>query len=183
MNTQRKVILYIAMSLDGYIAKQDDDISFLSAVEQKGQDYGYAEFVKTIDTVIWGRKTYDKVLSFGIPYPYPDKKIIVLTRSPKPDKRNVTFYSGDLKELIDNLNKQNGRNIYIDGGAEIVNELLKLNLIDEMIISVIPVLLGSGITLFQQNRSENVLALINSTQYEKGLVQLHYQVEKGKKQL
>jgi dihydrofolate reductase len=107
----------------------------------------------------------------------------VLTRTPKQKNRNVTFYSADLKELIDSLKKQKGKNIYIDGGAEIVNELLKLGLIDELIISVIPVLLGSGISLFMQGRPEASLSLKNSTQYEKGLVQLHYQVVKRKKQL
>ena len=180
MDTQRKVILFIAMTLDGYIAKPDDDISFLSLVEQKGQDYGYAEFVKTVDTVIWGRKTYDKILSFGISFPHPDKKVIVLTRTLKQKNRNVTFYSGDLKQLIDNLKGQKGKNIYVDGGAEIVNELMKQNLIDELIISIIPVLLGSGIALFQNNRPEAGLSLMNSTQYEKGLVQLHYQIQENR---
>lgn len=179
MKIERRVILYIAISLDGYIAKHNDDISFLSIVEQKGQDYGYADFIKTIDTVIWGRKTYDKILSFDIAFPHPDKKIFVLTRTPKPKIRNVTFYSGSLKELIDNLKSQNGKSIYVDGGAEIVNELMKQNLIDEFIISVIPVCLGSGIPLFQNGRPETRLKLINSTQYEKGLVQLHYITEEN----
>jgi dihydrofolate reductase len=174
MNQQRKVILYIAMSLDGYIAKQNDDISFLSVVEQKGEDYGYAEFIKTVDTVIWGRKTYDKILSFGIKFPHPDKKVYVLTRTPRPKKLNVIFYSDGLKELIEALKSQNGKNIYVDGGAEIVNELMKENLIDEFIISIIPVFLGSGIPLFQQGRPESGLVLNKSTQFEKGLVQLHY---------
>jgi len=174
MNTKRKVILYIAMSLDGYIAKSDDDISFLSIVEQKGQDYGYAEFVKNVDTVIWGRRTYDQILSFGIPFPHPDKKVFVITRTAKPKKANVTFYSDSLKNLIENLKAQNGKNIYVDGGADIVNELMKQNLIDELIISIIPVLLGCGKPLFQQGRPENSLSLLSSIQYDKGLMQLHY---------
>jgi dihydrofolate reductase len=160
MDKQRKVILYIAMSLDGYIAKQNGDISFLSVVEQKGEDYGYAEFVKTIDTVIWGRKTYDKILSFGIKFPHPDKKIYVITRTARPKKANVTFYSDGLKDLIETLKSQNGKNIYVDGGAEIVSELMKQNLIDEFIISIIPVFLGSGISLFQQGGKESELTLI-----------------------
>lgn len=75
MNTTGKVILYIAMSLDGCIAKSDGDISFLSLVEKEGEDYGYSDFLKTIDTVIVGRKTYDKVMAMGYEYPYPDKQI------------------------------------------------------------------------------------------------------------
>jgi dihydrofolate reductase len=179
MNQQRKVVLYIAMSLDGFIAKNDGDISFLSVVEQKGQDYGYAGFVKTVDTVIWGRKTYDKILSFGISLPHPDKKVIVLTRTPRAKKANVTFYNGSLTELVNNLKTQSGKDIYVDGGAKIVNDMLKLNLIDELIISVIPVFLGSGIPLFQQGRDESGLILVKSQQFEKGLVQLHYLLQKS----
>jgi len=174
MNTPRKVILYIAMSLDGYIAKQNDDISFLSLVEEKAEDYGYAEFVKTVDTVIWGRKTYDKIISFGIKFPHPDKKVFVLTRTRRPKKANVTFYSDNLQDLIVRLKSQNGKHIYVDGGAEIVNELMRLNLIDEFIISIIPVFLGSGISLFKSGRPESGLTLINTTHFKKGLVQLHY---------
>lgn len=77
----RKVILYIAMSLDGYIAKEDDTIDFLSKVETPGEDYGYAEFTKTVDTIIWGRKTYDKVKLFGIDFPHQDKNVFVLSKS------------------------------------------------------------------------------------------------------
>lgn len=174
---QRKVVLYIAMSLDGYIAKSNDDISFLSIVEEKGEDYGYQDFIKTIDVVIMGRKTYDKVLSFGIPFPHADKKVFVITRNQKPAKDNITFYSGDIVELIRSLKKENGANIFVDGGAEIVNLMLKLNLIDECIISIIPVFLGDGILLFKSGREENKLKLINSKTFNKGLVQLHYKID------
>jgi dihydrofolate reductase len=81
---ERKLVLYIAMSLDGYIAAENDDLSFLSAVEQEGEDYGYAEFINTIDTIILGRKTYDKVISMGHPYPMHGEKVYVITRSEKP---------------------------------------------------------------------------------------------------
>ncbi|MDP3469697.1 MAG: hypothetical protein Q8S11_15255 [Daejeonella sp.] len=81
----RNVILFIAMSPDGYIAKEDDTIDFLSKVESPGEDYGYAEFTKTVDTIIWGRKTYDKVKTFGIEFPYKDKKSMY-SLSPKQDQ-------------------------------------------------------------------------------------------------
>lgn len=174
MNTQRKVILYIAMSLDGYIAKPDDDISFLSMVEQQGQDYGYAAFTAETDTVIWGRRTYDKVLSFGIEMPHGDKQVFVITRTPRSPKGNIIFYTGNIRQLIEQLKTKQGKHIYIDGGAELVNELLKENLIDEFYISVLPVLLGEGIALFKPGRSETKLKLLAATSFEKGLVQLHY---------
>jgi dihydrofolate reductase len=170
----RKVILYIATSLDGYIAKPNDDLSFLAIVEQDGQDYGYADFVKSVDTVIVGRKTYDKVISMGIDFPHTDKDTYIFTRTPGPNVGSVKFYTGDLKELVDRLKSEKGKNIFCDGGAELVHELLKNDLIDEFIISVIPVLVGSGTKLFKDGRPEQKLELISTKQFEKGLTQLHY---------
>ena len=89
----RKLILYIAMSLDGYIATKDDNLDFLSVVEQEGEDYGYAEFIKTIDTVIMGRKTYDKIMSFGMGFPHADKESYILTRTERPNNGNLNFYN------------------------------------------------------------------------------------------
>jgi dihydrofolate reductase len=178
--SQRKLILYIAMSLDGYIAKENDDLAFLDMVAEKGQDYGYADFVKTIDTVIMGRKTYDKVSSFGIDLSKDDQnKTYIITRTPKPSKGSLEFYSGDLKELVDKLKKERGKNIYCDGGAEIVNELMKYQLIDEYIISIIPIFLGDGVRLFKDGRPEQSLKLNDSKSFNKGLVQLHYISEFG----
>lgn len=168
------MILYIAMSLDGYIAKPDDDLGFLSIVEQEGQDYGYADFVSTVDAVIVGRKTYDKVLSMGYDFPHADKDAYIITRTPRPDIGNVKFYTGNIKDLVDRLKIQEGKNIFVDGGAETVNGLLKDRLIDEFYISVIPVLLGEGVRLFKDGRPEQQLTLVSSKHFDKGLTQLHY---------
>jgi len=174
MQNNKKLILYIAMSLDGYIAKPDGDISFLSLVEKEGEDYGYSKFIETIDTVILGRKTYDTILSMGIDFPYGDRKVYVLTLTPKPDSGNIQFYSGRLPDLISSLKDQEGKHIYCDGGAETVHHLLQDDLIDEMTISIIPVLLGDGIRLFKGGLQEQKLQLINAQSFEKGLVQLRY---------
>ena len=174
MTTERKVILYIATSLDGYIAKPNDDLGFLSIVEQEGQDYGYADFVESVDTVIVGRKTYDKVISMGFDFPYADKHTYIITRTPKPNIGSVKFYIDNLKSLVDKLKSENGKNIFCDGGAEIVNELLKDDLIDEFIISVIPILVGNGTKLFKDGRPEQKLELVSTKQFDKGLTQLHY---------
>lgn len=173
---KRKLILYIAMSLDGYIARNNDDIDWLNIVEKEGEDYGYAEFTSSVDTVILGRKTYDKVVAMGYPNPHPDKDMIIISRASKPTKENISYYSGDLKSLINELKAKEGKNIYCDGGAELVTELLKLDLIDEMIISIIPILLGEGIKLFKDGRPENKLKLLESKGFEKGLVQVRYEV-------
>ena len=174
VNMNRKVILYIATSLDGYIAQPNDDLSFLSIVEQEGQDYGYADFVKTVDTVIVGRKTYDKVISMGFDFPHADKDAYIITRTPRPSIGSVKFYTEDLKSLVDKLKSENGKNIFCDGGAEIVNELLKDDLIDEFIISVIPILVGNGTKLFKDGRPEKKLELVSVKSFDKGLTQLHY---------
>jgi len=170
----RKVILYIAMSLDGYIATKDDNIDFLSIVEKNGEDYGYFDFVNTIDTVIMGRKTYEKVLSFGIGFPHADKECYILTRTEKPAEGNLHFYNKKLSDLINSLKSKTGKNIFCDGGAETVHLLLQEKLIDEIIISVIPVLLGAGIRLFKGEEPEQNLKLISTKSFEKGLVQVHY---------
>ena len=172
--SQRKVILYIAMSLDGYIADQNDGLGFLSKVEAAGEDYGYSAFVQTVDTIIWGRKTYDKVLSFGIDFPYSDKKCYVWSHSRTGQDDNVTYYNGALKDLVAGLKQLPGKDIYCDGGGEVVSEMLEHQLIDQLIISVIPHLLGSGVRLFRDGRPEQNLKLVNSIAYPSGLVQLWY---------
>ncbi len=176
MQTDRSVILYIAVSLDGYIASLNDDLNFLDLVQKDGEDYGYADFIKTIDTVIIGRKTYDWVIKQVSYFPHADLNTFVITHQKRPTLGRTEFYSGNLKELILNLKSQQGKNIFCDGGAEVVNELLKYNLVDEFILSVTPILLGSGKRLFGDGRPEQKLLLINTKQFETGLVQLHYQV-------
>ena len=175
MNEKRKVVLYIAESLDGFIAKEDNDISWLSIVEKPNEDYGYNNFVNTIDTVIMGRKTYEKVLSFGIEFPHKDKISYVLSRTLEGTNENVEFYNGTINDLIKKLKSEDGKNIFIDGGAEVVREFRNENLIDEYIISIIPVLLGKGIRLFKDANMENKLKLIESKVFDSGLVQLKYE--------
>ncbi|TAM93243.1 MAG: dihydrofolate reductase [Chitinophagaceae bacterium] len=172
----RTLSLYIATSLDGYIAKPNDDLSFLKLVEKDGEDYGYAEFTATVDTIILGRKTYDYVhREMGSSYyDNGNRNVYVITRTEKPSVGRTTFYTGDLTQLVKQLQSENGENIYCDGGAEIINELLKNDLIDEFIISVIPVLVGNGTKLFNDHRPEQILELVSSKSFETGLIQLHY---------
>jgi dihydrofolate reductase len=176
MNNNRQVMLFIAMSLDGYIAKPNDDLSFLSIVEKEGEDYGYAEFTANIDTLIVGRKTYDYVLrEIGAThYDNGQRDLYVITRTERPSVGRTKFYIGSLTELVKRLKSENGKNIYCDGGAEVINELLKNDLIDEMIISVIPILVGNGTRLFKDGRPEQKLKLVNVKTFDTGLTQLHY---------
>lgn len=176
----RKLSLFIATSLDGYIAKPNDDLSFLKAVEKEGEDYGYADFMATIDTLIVGRKTYDYVLKEigSSHYDNGQRDVYIITRTERPSVGRTTFYTGNLTELVRRLKSESGKNIYCDGGAEIINELLKNDLIDEFIISVIPVLLGDGTRLFKDGRPEQQLELLNVKTFETGLTQLLYKLVK-----
>lgn len=170
----RKVILFIAESLDGYIAGPKGDMTFLSIVNREGLDYGYIDFINSVDTVIIGRKTYDWILTQLNEFPHSDKETYIITRKPQPAKGNIFFYTGGLKELVSSLKEKEGKNIFIDGGAEIVNGLLSDNLIDEFYISIVPVLLGAGVRLFNDGRHEQKLTLLEIKKYNSGLVQLHY---------
>lgn len=176
----RTLSIYIATSLDGYIAKPNDDLSFLKLVEKEGEDYGYAEFTSTVDTIILGRKTYDWVLrEIGTShYDNGERDVYVITRTERPGMGKTKFYTGGLTELIRQLKTGEGKNIYCDGGAEIIDELLKNDLVDEFIISVIPVLVGSGTRLFKDGRPEHQLELVNTKTFDTGLVQLHYKRKK-----
>ncbi len=166
------------MSLDGFIAGPDDDLSFLSLVEEENEDYGYNEFIKTVDTVIMGRKTYDKINSMVNEFPHKDKEVIIISATQKKENGKISFYNGDLTELASDLKRKKGGNIFIDGGADVVNGLLMNNMIDEYYISVIPVLLGEGVRLFKEGRPESGLILVSSKSFRKGLVQLHYRSTK-----
>ena len=162
------------MTLDGYLAGKDDDLSFLDGMQLEGEDYGYSDFVDSVDAVIVGRKTYEKVLDMGYEYPHTDKEVYIITRSPKRAKGSFQYYTGDLSDLIEKLKSEEGKNIYCDGGAEIVRLMLEKNLIDDIILSVVPVLLGDGIKLFKEGFSGLSLDLIDSKSFQTGLVQLHY---------
>jgi dihydrofolate reductase len=171
----RPLLLYIAMSLDGYIARPDGDIDWLSQVESPPEDYGYGDFIRTVDTVIMGRKTYDKVLGFGVGFPHRGRACYVLSREKTGQDENVTFFNGDVADLLAQIRQKPGKGIFCDGGAETVLELMQQNLIDRYIISIIPVLLGEGIPLFKAGRPEIALRLTQSLSFPTGLVQLWYE--------
>lgn len=174
----RKLILYIGMSLDGFIAKKDDNIDFLSIVSTANEDFGYAKFLDTIDTVIWGRKTFDKVLSFGNGVPHKNKKVFVISRTRKGTVSHAQYHS-NLIELVNSLKSKQGKDIYCDGGGEIVFELLQHRLFDQLVINIIPHLLGDGIRLFGDGNIEQAIQHLDTKIFPSGLVQLHYSIKKS----
>ena len=173
----RKSILYIAISLDGYIAGPDEDLSFLDIVQREDEDYGYGDFIQTVDTVIMGRKTYDWIMAHVPEFVHADKTTFIISRTERQSTENTRFHTGDLSDLVRRLKTESGKNIFIEGGAEVVKTLLLDDLIDEYVISIIPVLVGGGTKLFEDGRLRQTLKLISTKQFDSGLVQLHYQRE------
>lgn len=174
--SERKVILYISMSLDGFIATKDDDISWLSVAEREGEDYGYEAFNSTVDTYIVGSKTYDTVLELtGGSFPAAERHdCYVITRKERKSAQGLTFYTQGIEQLIKDLQSKEGKNIYCDGGAMVVKMLMDKNLIDEYIISVMPIILGDGKRLFIGETPGIGLEAISSKQFESGVIQVHY---------
>jgi len=167
----RKIILYIASSLDGYIARENGDVDWLP----ENTTSGYDEFYKTIDTVVMGKKTYEQVLTFGA-YHYNDKKSYVFTRNNEQTKDQNTEFVSDIDKFVKENISNSGKNIWLVGGAEIISYFLNRGFVDEIILSIIPVVLGKGITLFKNTQNEVKLELIKTTEYDK-LVELHYNVD------
>ena len=167
------------MSLDGYIAAPNDDLSFLEIVQVAGEDYGYTDFISTIDTVIIGRKTYDWVMTQVPEFPHADKLTYVITRTARPSIGSTHFYTGSLADLVASLkNTDSAKHIFCDGGAEVVHALLNGAFIDEFIISVIPILLGDGTRLFRDgDRPQQKLELVSTKHFTSGLVQLQYRLK------
>jgi dihydrofolate reductase len=170
---ERKIILYIACSVDGFIAGPGDDLDFLSVVEKPGEDYGYKEFMTEIDTAVMGKRTYDWVKKNAPEYVH-DITTYVYTRTLQPPDGKVIFYTGDLAELARKLKSEDGKNIFCEGGAIVANILLRQNLIDELVIATIPVILGKGTRLFADDGEQANLKLVWTKEFNTGLVQVKY---------
>lgn len=155
----RKTVLFIAASLDGYIATKEDSLEWLFSVEGEG-DNGYTEFIENVDTVILGRRTYDWLLTAeGENFPYKDKQCFVFSGSKQGKDENVQFFSGDITEFMKKLKQEEGKDIWIVGGGELLHHFVENRLVDEWIISIAPTILGDGIPLFKKHDFETRLRL------------------------
>lgn len=169
----KKIILFIASSLDGYIARPSGEIDWLFT----DQDYGYSEFYANIDTILMGRKTYEQVLTFG-EYPYPGVKTYVFSKkSTLSTSQDIEIITENINTFIPKLKQQKGKNIWLVGGAQIVFELINQKLIDEIILSIHPIILGEGITLFPAKITPQNFQLSQCQTYNTGLVQLSYHLK------
>lgn len=176
-----KCSVYMATSADGFIAKPDGDIEWLHRPEYAfsgGDGLSYDEFISTVDALVMGRNTFEKVLTFG-EWPYENISVSVLSTGelnvPDHLRTKVKTDSGAPKELVARLASEGKRHLYIDGG-ETIRRFLQARLIGEITITQIPILLGEGIPLFNATGIEAPLKLLGTTAYDNGLVQFRYEV-------
>ena len=171
----KKIKLYIAASIDGYISGNDGDLDWLMKYPVNSEtNYGYNSFFESIDTVVMGGRTYRDIHSMDYKWPYKGKITYVVTHNPMTAKEGVRFITENVIENISKLRDEKGKDLWLVGGSELISMLLDRDMIDEMIITTIPVILGSGIPLFQNNLKESTWNLVNSTQYDNGVVQMVY---------
>ena len=176
MSNRRKLVLFIAASLDGYIATEDDFQEWLFKVEGEG-DNGYSEFFSTVDTILMGRRTYDWIMENEKgEFPYKDKKCYVFSKSKKGKNENVEFINQDVVEFTNELKRQDGGNIWLVGGGVLLDSFMKERLVDEFIITISPILLGHGIPLFRKNDVELELKLLGTRRFNQ-FVELNYEVK------
>ncbi|PWR23046.1 dihydrofolate reductase family protein [Zavarzinia compransoris] len=169
-----RVSVYIAASLDGFIARADGGIEWLSVVEDEhGEDYGFGEFIADVDTVVMGRNTFDMVAGFE-PWPFADKRVVVLSHRPLEDApAGVARHDGALADLILALGEEGVRRVYLDGG-ESIRQGLAEDLVDDLTLSHIPVMLGRGRPLFGPEVPHGRWQLLGARHFPTGLVQATY---------
>lgn len=170
---EEKISVYIAASIDGYIARKDGSLDWLDRVGGFDDDYGFKDFLDSIDGLIIGRKTYEVAIT--VPDTYPGKKVVVLSNSLESVTHGMELYRGDLTVLVNRLHKEGIQHIWVDGGTTL-SQFLSLQLVDTMTISIIPIILGDGIPLFNILDKEISCRLISSQSYQSGLVQTRYEV-------
>lgn len=177
MKSNRKVTMFIAMSLDGFIAKSDGSIDWLGGQTSNADDMiSYNEFIKEIDSVVMGWNTYEQLSQELSPeqWMYPNQMSYVLTHREMKDMENIRFVNEHVSDVIRNLKQEKGNGIWICGGAGIIQPLLQDNLIDRFHINIMPIILGNGIALFEKKDTEIKLKLMETKQYN-GITDVIYE--------
>ena len=170
-----KIKLYIATTIDGYIARSNGDFDWLTDYPITSEsDYGYNEFYNSIGTVIMGANTYHSILSMDVEWAYKDKDCYVITRNENIRNPHIKLITDDVIESIKSLKGKSNKDIWLVGGGQIVSLLLTHNLLDEIIITTVPILLGSGIPLFPQSFVSSNWKISSIKKYDNGLIQSCY---------
>ena len=181
-----KLTIHMVSSLDGYIAKKDNSVSWFETIDNYEQGIDITaqeaeEFLKKIDCYIMGSRTYEHALELSQSYGwiYGDVPTIVLTHGKlSVELPNIKTYSGDLSQLVNKRLKPYYKNVWVVGGAKLSNEFIRLNLADEIRQSILPIILGDGVPFFDQIGQEHTLHLKNATAYKSGMVELCYEIKK-----
>jgi dihydrofolate reductase len=170
-------ILYVAVTIDGYIASSNGSIDWLTSLETDGEDNGYTAFYETIDALIMGSATYEQVLGFG-DWPYSGKLSYILTSRSLSTERNDVVFINTTDAALDDIKRRGFKRIWIVGGGKVASLFMVRGLIDEYILTLIPIILGKGISLYQAV-PEQKLNLIKTKAYMSGVVELYYESQKN----
>jgi dihydrofolate reductase len=166
--------VFIAASLDGFIARADGGIDWLAIHSLQDEPNGYDEFISTVDTIVIGRGTYETVLGMGGWF-YEGKRVIVLAHGARESQHGEEFFSGAPSELIARLDGK--KRVYVDGG-NVIAQFFAADLIDDVTVGILPIVLGGGIRLFPGGEGEHRLSLESQRIYKSGMVQLGYRVKR-----
>jgi dihydrofolate reductase len=166
--------VFIATSLDGFIARPDGSIDWLSIVERAGQDYGYGDFFASVDTLLVGRKTYETALGFPS-WPWSGKRVIVLTRGARQPVQDEELWSGEPTSIARRLEERGAKHVYVDGG-DVIRQFLAARVVHDVTVSTVPILIGRGVRLFGDLAEDVRLELVESRAFDSGLVRSRYRV-------
>jgi len=175
-----QLILYVASSLDGFIARQDGSVDWLEDFEQSGADFGFGSLMARLDAVIMGAKTYEQVLTFPVDYPYAALESIVMTRRGELARPEggaaVRFVQGSLADVVAQARQRHARDLWLVGGGELIAQAIEHDLLDVIDLAIMPRLLGQGVALFppQAHSLTRALHLSELHHYEGGMVRLVY---------
>lgn len=175
MGKKRRVKLFVACSLDNFIAGPEGEIDWLFT----DNDYGYHKFISRVDTILMGRKTYEKVMSLG-GWPYGERRTYVFSHGQPDGKlpRGVSYTDRDPQHLIEELRaEESDDHIWLNGGGELSRQFIARGLVDDIVVAVHPILLGSGVPLFPDDASRTVLRLKKHRIYDNGMVHLSYRIK------
>ena len=182
MKTNRKIIAYIATSADGYIARPDGDVEWLNR-RPDNVDYGMKEFYASIDTILWGRKTYDWLLDYyneknktECPFDTNLENFVFSRKPPQRPAEGVTFVSETVKTFAQRLRSTPGKDIWMMGGGDLIASFLDAGEIDNFDVHVIPIFIGEGIPLVAPRHRDVALRLRSSEEYPDGVVRIRYEV-------
>jgi dihydrofolate reductase len=180
MTERRKIIVHIGTSADGYIARPDGDLEWLTSRPKPAGFYGMSDFMRSIDTRLLGRKTYEMGLRMGAKFDSKTRTIVFSRHAPPADAPpGAEFVNGAIGPFVSRLREQPGKDIWLMGGGELIASFLDEQAIDEFVVSMAPVFIGDGIPLIARRHRHVPLDLHSVERFEDGVVQLRYRVQHG----